>query len=130
MLLYYYASITPYHFRNKPCKHFDQGRGECPFNEHCFYLHAYPDGKVASPKPRRRRQYRNAEGDLELVERILLWDFLEERSLAASIDSDLESIFLQLNILDAWDTDSEYSLDSDSEYALDILSLWPWDGVL
>lgn len=30
--------------------------GKCPFNEKCFYLHAYPDGRVASPRPVRRRE--------------------------------------------------------------------------
>ncbi|GLE09500.1 hypothetical protein PINS_up021228 [Pythium insidiosum] len=27
-----------------PCRHFDQGRGECPFGTSCFYAHRYPDG--------------------------------------------------------------------------------------
>ncbi|XP_052778408.1 probable E3 ubiquitin-protein ligase makorin-1 [Mya arenaria] len=37
----------------KPCKYFDKGRGECPFNEKCFYLHMNPDGTKAEPNPRR-----------------------------------------------------------------------------
>jgi len=41
----------------KHCKHFNRGKGTCPFNEKCFYLHAYPDGRVASPRPVRRRQH-------------------------------------------------------------------------
>ena len=111
-------------YRKKPCKHFDEGRGECPFNEHCFYLHAYPDGRLASPKPRRRRQYKNAEGELELVERILLWDFLEERSLSTNLDDEWEDIFLQLNLMDTWDTDSEpESTNSEDEFTLDFLTL-------
>lgn len=43
--------------RAKPCKYFDEGRGECPFAGSCFYKHAYPDGRLAemgTPKPRRR----------------------------------------------------------------------------
>ncbi|KAJ0392797.1 hypothetical protein P43SY_003727 [Pythium insidiosum] len=27
-----------------PCRHFDQGRGECPFGTSCFYAHRYADG--------------------------------------------------------------------------------------
>ncbi|KAK2187536.1 hypothetical protein NP493_162g02032 [Ridgeia piscesae] len=48
----------------KPCKYFDQGRGECPFNAHCFYLHAYPDGRKASPRPVRRRRRQDDSGEL------------------------------------------------------------------
>jgi len=44
-------------FSKKHCKHFNRGKGKCPFNEKCFYLHAYPDGRVASPRPVRRRQH-------------------------------------------------------------------------
>ena len=39
----------------KHCRHFARGDGKCPFNEKCFYLHAYPDGRIASPRPVRRR---------------------------------------------------------------------------
>ncbi len=56
--------------RNKPCKYFDEGRGECPFNENCFYKHAYPDGRPASPKPIRRRQRRNEDGDIEIIQQV------------------------------------------------------------
>jgi len=44
-------------FSKKHCKHFNRGKGKCPFNEKCFYLHAYPDGRVASPRPVRRREH-------------------------------------------------------------------------
>ncbi|XP_013367901.1 PREDICTED: probable E3 ubiquitin-protein ligase makorin-3 [Chinchilla lanigera] len=30
--------------RNKPCMYFAEGRGYCPFGEHCFYKHEYPPG--------------------------------------------------------------------------------------
>jgi E3 ubiquitin-protein ligase makorin len=39
----------------KHCKYFNRGQGKCPFNDKCFYLHAYPDGRIASPRPVRRR---------------------------------------------------------------------------
>jgi hypothetical protein len=29
-----------------PCRHFDEGRGECPFGSSCFYTHCLPDGSV------------------------------------------------------------------------------------
>lgn len=30
-----------------PCKHFDFGRGKCPFGVSCFYAHINPDGTTA-----------------------------------------------------------------------------------
>lgn len=84
----------------KPCKYFKQGNGECPFAGNCFYLHAYPDGRKAEmppPKPRRRR---NAEGDLEVTQRFLLWDFMDERE---------SSYWLHFE----WDESGEYLSDSD-----------------
>lgn len=35
------------------CKHFDEGRGTCPFGTSCFYRHAYPDGREETPDLRR-----------------------------------------------------------------------------
>ena len=40
------------------------------------------------PKPRERRRRQNAEGDLDIMARINLWDFLEE------FDSRLDQLFL------------------------------------
>lgn len=73
---------------NKACKYFKQGTGDCPFNDKCFYMHAYPDGTKATPKPRERRRRQNAEGDLDIMARINLWDFLEE------FDNRLDQLFL------------------------------------
>src|SRR6218665_1654631 len=50
------AYLVSFPYSKKPCKYFDKGRGECPFNEKCFYLHANPDGSIASPKPTYRRR--------------------------------------------------------------------------
>jgi len=62
----------------KPCKHFDQGRGQCPFGDSCFYLHAYPDGRKASPAASRRRFRQNAEGEVSVLRQVRLWDFVDE----------------------------------------------------
>ncbi|XP_007948097.1 probable E3 ubiquitin-protein ligase makorin-3 [Orycteropus afer afer] len=35
---------------NKPCRYFDEGRGCCPFGEHCFYKHAYPENLEEEPQ--------------------------------------------------------------------------------
>lgn len=51
-------------------------------------MHAYPDGTKATPKPRERRRRQNAEGDLDIMARINLWDFLEE------FDNRLDQLFL------------------------------------
>lgn len=32
----------------KHCKHFDRGRGHCPFGSSCHYLHQLPDGTLAT----------------------------------------------------------------------------------
>lgn len=73
----------------KHCKHFSRGKGKCPFNEKCFYLHAYPDGRVASPRPVQRRQHRAVEveysddddddddDDVLIVEQVSLYDIVE-----------------------------------------------------
>ncbi len=74
----------------KACKYFDEGRGECPFNQNCFYKHAYPDGRPASPKPVQRRRRQNQEGDLDIIGQLLLWDFLDEHRRRFTFDLDLE----------------------------------------
>ncbi|KAM5328569.1 E3 ubiquitin-protein ligase makorin-1-like [Glossophaga mutica] len=35
---------------NKACRYFNEGRGNCPFAGHCFYKHAYPDGRREEPQ--------------------------------------------------------------------------------
>ena len=73
-----------------------QGAGECPFGNKCFYQHADKDGRsgfiilvrvldelycrvvdVGPPKKPVRRADR--DGNMTLVQRLLLYDFLEER---------------------------------------------------
>ncbi|ELT95839.1 hypothetical protein CAPTEDRAFT_174661 [Capitella teleta] len=103
----------------KPCRYFDKGSGECPFNERCFYLHAYPDGTKASPKPKRNRQ--NNAGDYDLIQQIVLWDFFEERQNAithvlSDPDSDLLSdFFLHFTLSDVFSSEDESEL-TDSDY--------------
>lgn len=95
----------------KPCKYFDEGRGECQFNENCFYRHAYPDGRPASPKPKGRRKRQNADGELDLMTQYSLWEYLEERSLhafaiAQYIDEEWNDIIFDLNLVHYSDDDS------------------------
>ncbi|KAJ8301183.1 hypothetical protein KUTeg_020170 [Tegillarca granosa] len=92
--------------RGKACKYFDEGKGECPFNEKCFYRHAYPDGTIADPKPRQRRRRQNAEGELDGVDRINLWDFLEERQNRLLL-LELDNLIFNLLFADS-DSDSDY----------------------
>ena len=66
------------HDRQIDCKYFKKGDGDCPFNEFCFYRHIYPDGRVASPRPRRRRTARNADNEEVQLEQLVLWNMLEE----------------------------------------------------
>lgn len=45
-----------------------QGRGECPFAGNCFYLHAYPDGRIAElPPPQARRRRTNQHGEYDVL---------------------------------------------------------------
>lgn len=58
------------------CKFFKRGKGSCPFNNSCFYLHAMPDGKTADEV----RKIKNADGVEVMVEQTSLWDFVAERN--------------------------------------------------
>lgn len=63
----------------KDCKYFKSGRGKCPFGNKCFYLHAYPDGTKADVGPPLRQRRHNADGDIDVLQQLILWDFLDER---------------------------------------------------
>jgi len=89
----------------KECKYFDKGQGECPFGNKCFYRHANKEGKDVDVGPPQKNVRHNANGDPSLVERILLYDFLEERD---------GQLLLPLEIFDVLDflsdsDDSEWS---------------------
>ena len=66
----------------KACKHFKQGRGECPFGNACFYLHQYPDGSKAVLPPPNRTGRRVRRSDTE-----------ESRSLMVSVTIFCASMF-------------------------------------
>ncbi|XP_039257609.2 putative E3 ubiquitin-protein ligase makorin-1 [Styela clava] len=66
------------HLSKKSCKHFDQGRGKCPFGANCFYLHAYPDG-TKQDRSKIPKRARNAEGRLQTFDSSTIWEFIEER---------------------------------------------------
>jgi E3 ubiquitin-protein ligase makorin len=90
----------------KHCKYFKQGRGECPFGGNCFYLHAFPDGsKVDLPPPRPRKRH-NADGDLNVMQSVILWDFLEERDSRLLFHINLEDM---LDFFTDSDEDSDWS---------------------
>jgi len=89
----------------KECKYFNKGQGECPFGNKCFYRHANKEGKDVDVGPPQKNVRHNANGDPSLVERILLYDFLEERD---------GQLLLPLEIFDVLDflsdsDDSEWS---------------------
>lgn len=59
-----------------PCRHFNFGRGMCPFGSSCFYLHQLPDGSAPSlPAP---RFIADENGESRAIGRIVLSDFLEK----------------------------------------------------
>lgn len=62
----------------KECKYFRRGDGECPFGNKCFYQHVSADGHEVDVGPPKRRQRRaNADGELTLVQQLLIYDFVD-----------------------------------------------------
>ena len=49
----------------KHCKHFNMGKGTCPFANSCFYKHEYPDGTKAEVTVRIAT---GGEGDSKVVQ--------------------------------------------------------------
>jgi len=93
----------------KECKYFNKGAGECPFGNKCFYQHADKDGRtvdVGPPKKPLRRA--NADGNLSLVQRLLLYDFLEERDGQLVLPLDF------VELLDLYSDDSDEWSDSET----------------
>ncbi|XP_015258763.1 probable E3 ubiquitin-protein ligase makorin-2 [Cyprinodon tularosa] len=87
----------------KACKYFDQGRGTCPFEGNCLYLHAFPDGRLAEPD--RPRKQLSSEGNVRFMNNVRLWDFIEEREQRTvppmpTLDDDiteLRELFMQMS---------------------------------
>lgn len=98
--------------RGKPCRYFDQGKGECPFNDKCFYRHALPDGTLVERKPQVPRRRVNADGEVEITV-FHLWDFLERESYRRTIllQSSEDELYMLMNIFA--DSDSEETSDQD-----------------
>ncbi|XP_050031157.1 E3 ubiquitin-protein ligase makorin-1-like isoform X1 [Dermacentor andersoni] len=91
----------------KPCRYFQEGRGECPFAGACFYKHMYPDGRKAVMPPPRPRRRQNHNGDLEIMERLYLWDFLDVADSHMFAPFNLEDVFEILS--ETEDSDSDWS---------------------
>ena len=107
-----------YGYRQIDCKYFKKGEGDCPFNDICFYRHVYPDGRVASPKPRRRRMCRNADAELVRMEHLVLWNMLEEvEERRRLVDNPLD-VLIELtltNLLRGGGDDDSDSSDDESD---------------
>ncbi|XP_037070563.1 probable E3 ubiquitin-protein ligase makorin-1 [Pollicipes pollicipes] len=101
---------------NKPCKHFNEGRGECPFGNKCFYRHTYPDGRQAELGPPRRRRRQNHLIETELMSDVMLSDFLSDEMRALDEEDADEAIRLNLMIIQAGSLmDIMFPSDSDDE---------------
>jgi len=91
----------------KECKYFNKGTGECPFGNKCFYQHADKDGRIVDVGPPKKPLRRaNAEGNLTLVQRLLLYDFLEERNGQLVLPLDFVELLDLYSDSDEW-SDSE-----------------------
>lgn len=100
----------------KDCKYFKRGQGKCPFGNKCFYLHALPDGtkRDVGPPPRQSRRHAH-DGEIDVLQQIILWDFLDDYDNSRwlySIADDLEDLV-------AFFSDSEDSDWSDYDFFYD-----------
>ncbi|DAZ98732.1 TPA: hypothetical protein N0F65_006764 [Lagenidium giganteum] len=59
-----------------PCRHFDEGRGTCPFGTSCFYAHKYADGTL---DPRQVRTAVDADGHYDVLREVRLEQFLKRQ---------------------------------------------------
>lgn len=57
-----------------PCRHFNYGRGKCPFGSSCFYAHVLPDGTPADQEAPRLRMA--GDGSARAIGGVKLSDFL------------------------------------------------------
>eukprot|EP00052_Salpingoeca_macrocollata_P009515 m.75012 g.75012 ORF g.75012 m.75012 type:complete len:424 (-) comp17137_c0_seq1:88-1359(-) len=62
--------------QHKDCKHYDFGKGSCPFGSSCFYRHADKSGKVDQSKP---RYVSGADGLAQPLAQIRLCEFFSQR---------------------------------------------------
>lgn len=63
------------HMAQIPCKHFDYGRGQCPFGSSCFFAHIYPDGSRERSTPRKAA---DDEGNVKPIPDVQLSSFLSQ----------------------------------------------------
>lgn len=99
--------------RAKPCKYFDEGKGDCPFAGSCFYKHAYPNGQLAAeepPKPRRRLY--GARGATSTVANYILWNIMASTDDDDWSNDELESLYYDPDL----GTDDENSNDDWLDY--------------
>ncbi|XP_049818570.1 probable E3 ubiquitin-protein ligase makorin-1 isoform X2 [Aethina tumida] len=78
----------------KDCKYFKKGVGKCPFGNKCFYLHALANGtKCDVGPPPRQRRYRGLDNsDIEVLQQVMLWEFLDEREFPWSLADEIEDL--------------------------------------
>ena len=58
------------------CAHFKRGDATCPFGTSCFYRHEFPDGTLATNRP---RYIAGADGDAAPMQAVRISDFLDAR---------------------------------------------------
>lgn len=97
--------------RSKPCKYFNEGKGECPFAGSCFYKHAYPDGRIAtSENPKPKRKYYGSRWASSSATNYILFNILASTDGEEWSDIDIESLYLDPG---ATDSDDDYDDDDD-----------------
>uniref|UniRef100_M4BAQ4 RING-type E3 ubiquitin transferase n=1 Tax=Hyaloperonospora arabidopsidis (strain Emoy2) TaxID=559515 RepID=M4BAQ4_HYAAE len=57
-----------------PCRHFNEGRGTCPFGTSCFYAHRFPDGTLDT---RQVRTAVDADGQYDVLRQVRLEQYFQ-----------------------------------------------------
>lgn len=58
-----------------PCRHFNEGRGTCPFGTSCFYAHRFPDGTLDT---RQVRTAVDSDGHYDVLRQVRLENFFQQ----------------------------------------------------
>lgn len=108
--------INNHDYRSKPCKYFDEGRGECPFAGACFYKHAYPDGRIAKfNKPKSSRRYQSRNFSLAAA-RLIVWNIISRPNRDEEQDDDDDDEIVEI------DEDDEEDEDFDVDDLIDVIT--------
>lgn len=110
----------------KPCKYFNEGKGECPFAGSCFYKHAYPDGRIAKLEtPKSRNRLHASRGPSSTTANYILWSILTSTDDDEWSIDELESLYLDpdYGTEDEDEDDDDDDIGDDNEDDVDVVDV-------